>query len=73
MNEFIKKVKKTNIRQLKFFVLVFALVVLLVSLSVYTVFFLLTNLNKALSADKDIKTSPLLFEIERFERLNLKK
>lgn len=73
MAEFFKTIKKGSARQLKFFLLVIILAAVVVGFSIYTVIFLLSNLDNALSADEVIKMEPPKFELERFEALNLRK
>lgn len=71
MAKFLKQLKKVNTRQLKFFLLVITLSALLIGFSVYTVTFLLSNLDDALGTQEVRKVQPPSFEVERFEKLNL--
>jgi len=73
MGEFVKIIKSINSRQLKFFVLVIILIAVIVGFSIYLLSFLIFNLNDALLSDTKKTKTMVEFDIERFEKLNIKR
>lgn len=57
-------------KQNRFYFAAFFLLIIIVGLSIYLLTFLITNLNIALSSEKNVTLTPN-FEIEKFESLNL--
>jgi hypothetical protein len=73
IKNFFKTLKTINSRQLKFFVLVIIMIVVIAGFSVYLLGFLISNINEALLSGGKKEKTAVEFAIERFEKLNIKR
>jgi hypothetical protein len=73
IKDFFKTLKTINSRQLKFFVLVIIMIVVIAGFSVYLLGFLISNINEALLSGGKKEKTAVEFAIERFEKLNIKR